>query len=458
MDPTEETADAADAERPSGALETLVDALATSGSPPTERLFDAITVTLVDTLLTHDQRTLSGTGDSLRTIQGRWLPRAESDPAWALALGRLSSLIGVAFAGGERVPSERVVARVPPRSRGHRLLRALEDGVTRPTDAIVNATGLSPSAVSHAARPLLADGLLTRTQVGKSAYWDITPHGLAALEAAGTADGGGPHTPDASPASSFDGDLVVDVMTWESPEREPVLTPGISVRPEIRSRVRCRDLMLNHYGDFTNRLLSWDSLGRFAADACVQYAVEPMNATASSRQRSLANILEHACPDRPIPDFASFWPIALPAFDAYALIRGDDDQRGVVLVEAKSQPSEFLAGKVQVKRRDRRDRLQAALSLTSEELGATRRWKAWPRFSDPTGRLALLYFLRANDIPAWLYNLYFVPGDPAEDAHALTASDWWDTIEEVRRDLAIRDGHNLSDYVTHGFVEAPAAL
>jgi DNA-binding MarR family transcriptional regulator len=436
-------------------IDHLLARIRESAAPPGEPLFDAIATTLADALLAHDHATLATAGEQMRSAQRALSEQAEDDVAWAQALGRLQMLMAVAVVGAERLPSADVVARVAPNSRARRVLGALSNGRTMPTDAVGERTGLSTSAISHTAKPLLADGLLVREKVGKAAYWTITPHGKAALEAGGR-DGAGPRRRARLVVRPAAAGRILDTTTWEPLQLDAQALEDASEHAGSavdRSRLLCLDWVVNRTAELTTRLLSWDSLGQFANGDSIDYAVAPLGLgkTAHVWRRSLLNALQHA--DGASIDLASFWPASPPAFDAYGLVQGKDGSGGVVLVEAKTTAHEFRLGKPRVKDDDDRRRIAAAVRATGQRLGAKRQWRVWPEFPDPVGRLALLTFLREQGIPAWLFNVYFVPPD-IERSHvdAPGVSDWWRVIDAVRDDLAISSEHPFSEYVTHEFL------
>lgn len=130
-----------------------------------------------------------------------------------------------------------------------------------------------------------------------------------------------------------------------------------------------------------------------------------------------------------------FWPRGGPAWDALAAVEvaGSVERRGVVLVEAKSHPSEIYGSGCQASPRSR-GRIEAALDRT-------KRWLGVPEDVDWTGplyqsanRLAHLYFFReVVNTPAWLVNVYFL-GDP----HSPTEREEWQTaLAQVKAELGL---------------------
>jgi DNA-binding MarR family transcriptional regulator len=385
----------------------------------------------------------------MRPLQADWVVLARGDSGWATALGRLQAMLAVAFAGAQRLTAPAVTKRVAASSRARQVLGALADARTTSTVAVRERTGLSSSAISHTMRTLVRDGLVTREQSGKDAYWTITPLGRSALETAG----GRPRRPAVAPDTPYN---IVEATTWDRFvfDAGALRIAGEHVRTAAaRSRLLCMEMVVNRTEELATRLLSWDSLGRFAADDHIEFALAPLDSGKQTRmwERALVNVVREA--HQTDVDLATFWPASPPAFDAYAVVRGKEGRNGIVLVEAKSQPNEFRVGKARVHEAQSRRRIEAAVKETGDRLGAKRRWSTASPFPDAVGRLALLSYLRELGIECWLFNLYFVsPGGAAPKV-----TEWWRTIEEVRDELAITEGHSLSDYVTHEFVELPEA-
>jgi hypothetical protein len=130
-----------------------------------------------------------------------------------------------------------------------------------------------------------------------------------------------------------------------------------------------------------------------------------------------------------------FWPPGGPTWDALALAepaRGLGE-KGVVLVEAKSHPSEIYGGGCRASSRSR-ERIVTALEKT-------KRWLGVPGDAGWTGplyqsanRLAHLYFFReVARIPAWLVNALFL-----DDPHSPTGrGDWQTALAQVKAELGL---------------------
>jgi len=134
-------------------------------------------------------------------------------------------------------------------------------------------------------------------------------------------------------------------------------------------------------------------------------------------------------------DLDLFWPKMGPRWDALAVVETDSasDTHGVLLVEAKSHPSEM-----------HRTNSQASpqpLKRIKEALRKTKRWLGVSEEADWTGdlyqsanRLAHLYFfLEIAKMPAWLANVCFLD-DPRSPT---TRGEWKIALDQVSADLGL---------------------
>jgi hypothetical protein len=130
-----------------------------------------------------------------------------------------------------------------------------------------------------------------------------------------------------------------------------------------------------------------------------------------------------------------FWPRGGPVWDALAVVRlkEDPNQRGVILVEAKSHPAEVYGGGCQASPASR-NKIEAALSETKRWLGVSQE-AAWTgSLYQSANRLAHLYFFReVAMVPAWLVNVYFL-----QDPHSPTSQEEWQAaIAQVKTELGL---------------------
>ena len=130
-----------------------------------------------------------------------------------------------------------------------------------------------------------------------------------------------------------------------------------------------------------------------------------------------------------------FWPRGGPVWDALAVVklRWDPNQRGVILVEAKSHPSEVYGSGCQASPRSR-EKIDAALSDTKRWLGVPQNVDWTGPLYQSTNRLAHLYFFReVANTPAWLVNVYFL-----DDPHSSTTlGEWQAAIAQVKTKLGL---------------------
>jgi hypothetical protein len=136
------------------------------------------------------------------------------------------------------------------------------------------------------------------------------------------------------------------------------------------------------------------------------------------------------------PKLKEFWPFRGPNWDALAAVEVEKnpDDRGVVLVEAKSHPSEIYGGGCQASS-------PASLSMIETALQQTKRWLGVAAYADWTGplyqsanRLGHLYFFhKVVDVQAWLVNVYFI-----NDPHSpTTRQDWSIALKHVKKELGL---------------------
>ena len=136
------------------------------------------------------------------------------------------------------------------------------------------------------------------------------------------------------------------------------------------------------------------------------------------------------------PKLKELWPFRGPNWDALAAVEIDKSPggRGVVLVEAKSHPSEIYGGGCQASS-------PKSLRMIETALQQTKRWLGVAANADWTGplyqsanRLAHLYFFRqVVDVQAWLVNTYFI-----NDPHSpTTLENWRNALKQVKEELGI---------------------
>lgn len=147
-----------------------------------------------------------------------------------------------------------------------------------------------------------------------------------------------------------------------------------------------------------------------------------------------------------------FWPKNGPVWDGLAKIRGKNETNGAIILEAKSHTGE-LTSKCGAKG-DSRARICDSLRAVQRALGGEES-KHWINtYYQYANRLAHLYFLnQERGVPTWLVFLYFL-GDEAWKSAPKNASEWQDTLGDVKKKLALPDHHLLHDRIITTFAPA----
>ncbi|MGD0072362.1 MAG: hypothetical protein ABSB71_12485 [Candidatus Bathyarchaeia archaeon] len=112
-----------------------------------------------------------------------------------------------------------------------------------------------------------------------------------------------------------------------------------------------------------------------------------------------------------------FWPARGPQWDAF----GKTSRGQVLLVEAKSHISELLSS-LQAESTESKTKIQKSLEATKLALNYHANVDWSQRFYQYTNRLAHLYLLRENNIPAYLVFVYFL--NDAEMKGPSTVLEW----------------------------------
>lgn len=150
-------------------------------------------------------------------------------------------------------------------------------------------------------------------------------------------------------------------------------------------------------------------------------------------------------------ELKKFWPYGGPVWDALASIEFDEDenQRGILIVEAKSHPPEIYGGGMKAKAEKSKLKIQKALNRTKRWIGISKDIDWTGALYQSANRLAHLYFFREiMNVPAWLVNLYFL-----NDPHSPTdLEEWQKQLKKVKAELGI-SGSGIS-YIADIFLEA----
>ncbi len=146
---------------------------------------EAVALGLVDALLEGDGETLAAALDALRDARAGAVGDQE-------LVGWLDAAVAFAHWGLERVPSRVAVAQG---TQSHDFLRVLDGSSQLGSAELRRLLETDETQVSRTGRRLLESGLVTRSKVGRQVFWQLTPRGQRALEAA--------PAPQRSPNSEF---------------------------------------------------------------------------------------------------------------------------------------------------------------------------------------------------------------------------------------------------------------
>jgi len=138
------------------------------------------------------------------------------------------------------------------------------------------------------------------------------------------------------------------------------------------------------------------------------------------------------------PKLRGFWPRGGPRWDALAIApgAGGPTGHGVVIVEAKSHPSEVYGPGCRASGQSRR-LIERALRQTKEWLGVRPEADWMGDLYQTANRLAHLYFLRqVGGVPAWYVGLYFL-NDRSRPSFATTEDQWHSEIRAIKERLGL---------------------
>jgi len=138
------------------------------------------------------------------------------------------------------------------------------------------------------------------------------------------------------------------------------------------------------------------------------------------------------------PDLKAFWPRGGPSWDALAIAHpaAGAQGSGVMLVEAKSHPSEVYGPGCRASARSRQV-IQKALEQTKQWLGVSPESDWMGPLYQTANRLAHLYFLReVGRVPAWYVALYFL-NDGSRPGFDTTEDQWRFEIRAIKERLGL---------------------
>jgi AcrR family transcriptional regulator/DNA-binding transcriptional ArsR family regulator len=153
--------------------------------PADDARLEALALGVVDALLDADETTLRTALEALRDARRRALAaEPEPGPERERLLGWLAGMIAVAHWALERLTPETTVAAIAAGSQAHLFLQALEPSPPVGSAQLRQLLETDETQVSRTGRRLLESGLVTRRKVGRKVFWELTPRGRRALEAA----------------------------------------------------------------------------------------------------------------------------------------------------------------------------------------------------------------------------------------------------------------------------------
>ena len=149
-------------------------------------------------------------------------------------------------------------------------------------------------------------------------------------------------------------------------------------------------------------------------------------------------------------ELKAFWPRRGPVWDALASIefQKDKNNKGILLVEAKSYPAEIYGSGCKASPKSIK-KIETALNRTKKWCGVSRDTDWTGPLYQSANRMAHLYFFRKiAGVAAWLANINFL-----NDPHSPTGhEEWQKQLKKVKAELGI-SGSSIS-YMADIFLEA----
>jgi DNA-binding MarR family transcriptional regulator len=438
------------------ALLTRVRSITNERSAPQTAVLAALVSLVLDAILAADQPMLVASEASLRTTVNAARRRARSDGSWAEAVGWLEVLATLATEAADRLPSPTDFRAVPAGSRAHEMLKLLRRNESLRQKDVASQLGMQPSEVSRLASELEGQRLVARSKIGREVFLDITPHAADLLDDIETRKAHEQRRQRRRIRTRLKDVPVLHAATGAPFElREESIRAALEQTSRIATRSRALFVALaSHRPEvIRDRLLLWDSLTQYAPPARMELFLPAPAEPDTQLERQTWEVL--AGLDRPEVRERAEWPGPAPLWDGWAIVHGENKRRGLVLLEAKSQPDELRNRPTHRLRKVDTTAWEEVLGDTSRYLEADQPWRLWPDYADAAARLAFLHRLQQLNIPVWWLNLYFV--DPQRRLSRLPRSTnvWESRIKAVRNELAIEDVHKLTRYIRHEFVPVP---
>jgi len=142
---------------------------------------------------------------------------------------------------------------------------------------------------------------------------------------------------------------------------------------------------------------------------------------------------------------AQFWPEGGPQWDAL----GKSSSGKLLLVEGKSHVSELISS-LRAKGEESRKKIQKSLEETKRYLNSKAHADWSQGFYQYTNRLAHLYLLKKNNLPAYLVHVYFL--NDFEMNGPASCDEWRGAIKLLESYLGI-GRHRLKKFATDVYID-----
>jgi hypothetical protein len=166
---------------------------------------------------------------------------------------------------------------------------------------------------------------------------------------------------------------------------------------------------------------------------------------AEYRDQAFLNLLDVKLEKVPL---AQFWPKGGPQWDAL----GKSTSGKLLLVEAKSHIPELISS-LQAEDQGSIEEIRKSLEETRNYLGASAKIDWSQCFYQCTNRLAHLYLLRKNNLPAYLIYVYFL--NDIEMKGPTSFNEWEGALRLLKSALGI-GRHKLQKFITNVYVDVRA--
>jgi hypothetical protein len=140
-----------------------------------------------------------------------------------------------------------------------------------------------------------------------------------------------------------------------------------------------------------------------------------------------------------------FWPANGPQWDAL----GKTTLEKVLLVEAKSHISELISS-LRAESMESKTKIQKSLEATKHALNCHVNVDWSQRFYQYTNRLAHLYLLRENDVPAYLVFVYFLNDSEMKGPSTVLE---WEGAEQLLNSYLGLGRNKLRKFITNVYID-----